>query len=276
VADGLRRGQRFGLIASSDHGHGAAYVGAYAERLDRESVFDALYQRRVFAATQRGIVVDVRIGDVFMGGETVLDGPVEIDAYAKGYGELARIEVVRNGEVVHTVLPDLALPAGWLAVPVRVEWGQSHETTDWSGTVSIEDGEVLQTPYWSPEITEVQRQRVSWVNTTKSFGEPYGAQRGGVEFTLTGPADATVVLKTRQGELTTTLGDLDGRVVDVPVKGPGRMRLQPGVGGLTSLGDAEQRFRWTDPSGRPGWYYVRVYQTDGEMAWSSPIWVDAR
>jgi hypothetical protein len=274
VADGLRRGQRFGLIASSDHGHGAAYVGAYAERLDRESVFDALYQRRVFAATQRGIVVDVRIGDVFMGGETELPGPVELDAYAKGYGELARIEVVRNGHVVHTVLPELDLPAGWLAVPVRVEWGMSHETTDWGGSVTIEDGEVLQTPYWSPEITEAQCQRVSWVNTTKSFGEPYGAQRGGVEFTLMGPTAATVVLKTRQGDLTTTLGDLDGRVVDVPVKGPGRMRLQPGVGGLTGLGGAEQRFRWTDPSGQSGWYYVRVYQTDGEMAWSSPIWVD--
>jgi len=41
-----RRGHRFGLIASSDHGHGASYVGAYAERLDRAAVFDALRQRR--------------------------------------------------------------------------------------------------------------------------------------------------------------------------------------------------------------------------------------
>jgi hypothetical protein len=228
----------------------------------------------VFAATQRGIVVDVRIGDVFMGGETELSGPVELEAFAKGYGELARIEVVRNGQVVHSVVPDLDLPSGWLAVPVRIEWGMSHETTDWSGSLTVQDGEVLQTPYWSPEITEVQRQRICWTNTTKSFGEPYGAQRGGIEVTLTGPADAVVVVTTLQGELTTTLGALDGRVVEVPVKGPGRLRLQPGVGGLTGLGVAEQRLRWTDPSGRPGWYYTRVYQIDGEMAWSSPIWVD--
>src|SRR5262249_10606072 len=143
VLDGLRRGQRFGLIASSDHGHGASYVGAYAERLDRESVFDALYRRRVFAATQRGVVVDVRVGAVFMGGEAELAGPVELEAYAQGYGQLARIDIVRNGQLAHSVLPDLELPRGWIAVPLRVEWGQSPVTTDWGGSIRIDSGEVL-------------------------------------------------------------------------------------------------------------------------------------
>ena len=32
-SDGLRGGHRFGLIASSDHGNGASYVGAYAAEL---------------------------------------------------------------------------------------------------------------------------------------------------------------------------------------------------------------------------------------------------
>jgi len=29
---------------------------------------------------------------------------------------------------------------------------------------------------------------------------------------------------------------------------------------------------------QPGqhWYYVRVEQEDGELAWSSPIWIDQR
>ena len=40
VVDGLARGRRYGLIASTDHGHGATYVGAYAESLDRASVFE--------------------------------------------------------------------------------------------------------------------------------------------------------------------------------------------------------------------------------------------
>jgi hypothetical protein len=274
VLDGLRRGHRFGLIASSDHGYGASYVGAYAEGLDRASVFDALYNRRVFAATQRDIVVDFRVGGVFMGGEATLTGPVEIEAYARGYGELARIDVVRNGEVVHSVLPEWELPVGWIAVPVRVEWGLGSETTDWSGSLTVHGGEVLQTPYWSPEITDAGRDGISWAAVTKTFGEPYGSQRGGVELTLIGPPDAVVTVKTRNGELETSLGAALGEVVEGPVVGSGRLRLQPAVGGLLPLGGSERRIRWSDSSGEPGWYYLRVYQTDGEMAWSSPVWVD--
>ncbi|MDQ3404934.1 MAG: DUF3604 domain-containing protein [Actinomycetota bacterium] len=274
VLDGLRRDHRFGLIASSDHGYGAAYVGAYAQGLDRSSVFDALYERRVFGATQRDIVVDFRMGDVFMGDQTVLSGPVDIEVYARGYGELSRIDVVRNGTVVHRVSPDLDLKPGWIAAPVRVEWGLGSETTDWSGALSIDGGEVVQTPYWSPEITEAASHRVAWTASTKTFGEPYGSQRGGVELTLVGPPDAVVTVTTRNGELSTVLGAIEGGIVEGTVTGTGRLRIQPAVGGLMPLGCAERRVHYRDTSGEPGWYYVRVYQTDGEMAWSSPIWVD--
>ena len=70
VADGLRQGHRFGLISSSDHGNGASYVGAFAERaVSRESIFAALHDRRTIAATTRDIVVDFRLNDCFMGAE---------------------------------------------------------------------------------------------------------------------------------------------------------------------------------------------------------------
>jgi len=40
---------------------------------------------------------------------------------------------------------------------------------------------------------------------------------------------------------------------------------------------AESRFHWEDPAPRkgetPSYYYVRVLQKDGQMAWASPIWV---
>ena len=50
-------------------------------------------------------------------------------------------------------------------------------------------------------------------------------------------------------------------------------RIQPGVGGLTSLGSTSVDVEWTDDSRQAAFYYVRVYLVDGEMAWSSPIWV---
>jgi hypothetical protein len=43
---------------------------------------------------------------------------------------------------------------------------------------------------------------------------------------------------------------------------------------------AAVEFQWTDDDrGRPAglsWYYVRAIQTDGELAWASPMWVHTR
>jgi len=38
---------------------------------------------------------------------------------------------------------------------------------------------------------------------------------------------------------------------------------------------ASARFTFEDADSKPGesWYYVRVQQSDGQMAWSSPLWI---
>ncbi len=43
--------------------------------------------------------------------------------------------------------------------------------------------------------------------------------------------------------------------------------LYPDLQGDYELIDDEDDGRQAD------WYYVRVFETNGEMAWSSPIWV---
>ena len=47
--------------------------------------------------------------------------------------------------------------------------------------------------------------------------------------------------------------------------------LAPAPGGAEAV-----EFSFTDPSPRPGInpYWLRVVQTDGEMAWTSPVFVD--
>jgi len=43
-------------------------------------------------------------------------------------------------------------------------------------------------------------------------------------------------------------------------------------------GSAEAEFEYLDNEAESGdhWYYVRVEQADGELAWSSPIWISQR
>ena len=278
VLDGLLRGHRFGLIASSDHGHGASYVGAYATGLDRASVFDALHSRRTFAATTRDVVLDVSLtaGDhdpVFMGEEVDADGPRTLRVRAQGYAEVARVEVVRNGEVVHVTAPPLERPQAWLAVPVRLEWGESDLTTVWDGRAEVLGGEVVQAPFWSPAVTAVSSTAISWADTTTSFGELYGAQRGDVEFTVVGPPDAVLSVRLEGRAADLRLADLVAQPVHVVPGGRGVFRVQPGVGALTGLGSRSVEVEYTDTVSGPAFYYVRSYLVDGEMAWSSPIWV---
>ncbi len=294
--DGLMRGYRFGFVASSDHGHGASYVGAYAPSLDRAEVFDALHSRRTFAATTRDVSLAVWLrgsdsGEALMGEEAQILGARTVSVHASGYTDLARVEILRDGQVVHVVSPSVT-GAGEIAVGMRVEWGEAEGTTVWDGTLRMVDAygdaaRILSTPFWGPAVFAVNDTAVSWRATTRSFGEPYGAQRGDVEVTLVGLPSAVVEVSIGERSVQLTLGEIlerlarDGRVdIPGPAGAHGRAGLQPSVGGLTSLGVRELAFDWTDHDlDRAGasdvatFYYVRAYLVDGEMAWSSPNWL---
>jgi hypothetical protein len=214
-----------------------------------------------------------------LGEEVAHDGPRTFTVYAEGYAEVARVDLLRDGEVVHVAEPDLPRPDGHLAVPLRLEWGGADVTTRWDGRLTVHGGEVVQTPYWSPDITHVSASEVAWACTTYSFGETYGSQRGGVELTVVGPPEAVVSLDVDGAATEVSLADLARTPVhDVPVP-RGHLRIQPGIGGLVGLGTRSVDVTWTDPeppTGRTAFYYARVFLVDGEMAWSSPIWVTPR
>ncbi|MGB5951990.1 MAG: DUF3604 domain-containing protein [Ornithinimicrobium sp.] len=292
TVDGLLRGHRFGFVGSSDHGHGASYVGAWARSLERGEVFEALQARRTFAASTRDVALDVRLtgskgGEAFMGEEAQIMGTPTLHIRATGYADLARLDVVRDGVLVHQMSPEVAEP-GEIAIGMRVEWGKGEGETVWDGTVSINGGRVLATPWWSPDVVAVDEHHVAWQNSTYSFGEPYGAQRGDVEMTLVGPPTARVHVEMGPRSLVTTLAAIEaafagGQTLDIP--GPpdvlGAAAVQRSVGGLTTLGAREVEMSWVDQNfdpeehqGMATFYYVRAYLIDGEMAWSSPIWVE--
>ena len=273
VVDGLLRGHKFGLIASSDHGHGASYVGAFSESLDRSAVFDALHARRTFAATTRDVVIDLRMGETFLGEDVATDGPRKFSLIAQGYTDIARVDLLKNGEVVFATDPVPGLRADWLCVPLRLEWGASTETTTWDGVLRVRGGEVVQTPFWSPAVTVVSGSEVAWVDRTKNLGETYGSQRGGIELSVIGPPEAVVTVTLSGRHLDVTLGELAADPYRVVPGSPGVMRLQAGIGGLRSLGSTRVEASWTDTAREPAFYYARAFLVDGEMAWASPIWV---
>lgn len=273
VQDGLAQGHRFGLIASSDHGNGASYVGAFAEELSRESVFAALRERRTIAATTRDIALDFRLNGSFMGSEAAPCEQAVVELAASAYRDIARVDLVCNGAVVHTLEPEIPLTHNEIAVPVRVEWTAGETSvTDWRGRLAIDGGRVLQTTYWSPEIVDVSPSQVAWAAETRNFNSQYGAQRGGVEMTLVGSPDATVTVATASMSGHAPLAAIRAGVLLAESR-QGRLALKEGTGGLGSLGTRELTLSVEKPVAGPSWFYPRVILEDGEMAWASPVWV---
>ncbi len=123
--DALRRGQRYGVLASSDghdghpgnaqspwvkHHHlfhfcGSGLAAVLAPELTRAAVFDALYARRCYATTGVPIVLDVTVCDAVMGSELPALAPgrsPRIRVSCTGTNGLDHLRIVKNGQIVHS------------------------------------------------------------------------------------------------------------------------------------------------------------------------------
>ena len=99
----LARGLELGFIASSDH-HSmmGGYAGVFAEEKTREAIFGALHARHTFGATDRiALFVDTDAGGMMGDGVSARER-IGLRVVARGTGPIARLVVIRDGEVAAT------------------------------------------------------------------------------------------------------------------------------------------------------------------------------
>jgi hypothetical protein len=107
VSKALDKGYRLGFQASSDHiSTHVSYACVLAEDFTRKGLVEAMKQRHSYAATDN-IILDVRLGGNVMGDEVRGLKP-RFDVVVIGTGPLDRVEVLRNGEVMHVERPGKA------------------------------------------------------------------------------------------------------------------------------------------------------------------------
>jgi hypothetical protein len=105
VSLALAKGYRLGFQASSDHiSTHVSYACVVAEKFSRQGLIDAIKKRHTYAATDN-IVLDVRMGALGIMGDEVRTDKPGLDVTVLGTGPLDRVEVLRDGEVVHTETP---------------------------------------------------------------------------------------------------------------------------------------------------------------------------
>ena len=130
----LEKGYRIGIMASTDNHSGNAGYGirridrevgeagplysrfspdekgtslmaVYAGALDRDSVFQAIYQRRTYATTGERIVLDFRVNGEPMGGVIRAGADPVIRVAAIGTDALKAVRIVKTGKILHTFDP---------------------------------------------------------------------------------------------------------------------------------------------------------------------------
>jgi hypothetical protein len=147
----LLRGNQFGIYANSDNHEGrpglTGLTAVYAPELTREAIFDAIKKRRCYGTTNARIILDFHVNGHFMGERCVANDRAKISGEVHGTDKLEKVEIIRDGRVIHTVTPDskdcqiefedtMVPPAGTCFYYLRVTQRDQHMA--WSSPVWVD------------------------------------------------------------------------------------------------------------------------------------------
>lgn len=299
----LAHGQRFGVIASTDDHLG--YPGAWGEGLaavlapdlSRKAILEALFDRRTYAVTGDRIALRFTLNGNVMGRELPFTKERRIRVSVTGWDQVDRVEVLKNNRVIHRSYPmdKVTGSSSWAkSVLARFEYGWGPwpalgitRTCDWDFTCRVEGGYLDAThPCFLAGPLEEERRdaiveqtghsvRVRSFTALRQQLEDRSQKaivlkmRGGPETKLT----VTTVQPTKQ-TLTMKFADLaESSEVLYTGEFPRESAL---LNRIVFQENYETSFEVEDTGSgaQADWYYVRVIQANGQLAWSSPIWVE--
>ena len=299
-----QQGTQVGVVASTDDhlGYPGAYgeglVAVYAGTLTRESIMEALKARRTYGVSGDRIELGFRLNDRWMGQTIPATSARNIHVKVKGKDVIDRVEVLRNNEVIHRDHP-IDRPPGassWKRpVLCRIEfgwgpWGDLNmaRVCDWRFKIVVNDGRILNaTPcFQSGPFDEERRNRIATIDDRSCEVVSYTSRMQAYEERAT-----NAVILEIQGDPKTQL--------KIAAFQPARMTVAKSLGELAECSDSIFTGPFTSESillhriafsenystefslvdkrkaDRTDWYYVRVVQSNGSLAWSSPIWLEA-
>lgn len=300
----LAQGHRVGVIASTDDHLG--YPGAWGEglaavlapELSREALFDALRSRRTYAVTGDRIRLDFTLDGKPMGQELPFRRERTLQVGVTGWDQVDRVEILKNNRVVHRDFPMDRVPRreswnGPLLVRFEYGWGPwpvlgIGRTADWDIQIELQGGtlEEVQTGFQSGPLDEERWDRVVEQTERSVRVHSFTALRQQFE----DRSQKSVVLRLRgtpETRLTVSLQAPAQQTLTVP------LRELAESGETLFTGDfpkesallhrlvfsehSQTSFRFEDEGdgSRTDWYYLRVVQANEQLAWSSPIWVEA-
>jgi hypothetical protein len=279
-----------GIMCNSDghkgrpgaEGPGAGQFGIYggltcilAKSLTRASIFEALKERRCYGTTGPRMDLRFEVDGAPMGSVLSARPRARVEGSVTGTAPIEALVLYRGKRVEHVFRPE-AFANATSSKRVRLMWGGARirgrgRRAVWDGRVEVEGARILRA-------------------RTVAFDSP----ADGIE----SDGESAVILRSR------TTGDVDGLDLWLNQAEQGRVTLHTGIGQVSvdlSQLDVEgvtERFGGLDLHARVARYpenprdrtlafsvevelpgdertplFVKAIQTDGEMAWSSPVYL---
>ncbi len=303
IAPQLTKEMRFGFVASSDNhrGYPGAYgegvVGVWARELTRQSIFEAIRARRTYAATGDRIALEVTLNGQPMGSEVPATADRQIDVRVEGQDSIAMVELVRNGRVIERHFPEdyadetVKLP-GRSKCRIQYGWGpwaalDLGRTCLWDMTVKLDGGRIVRALpcFQSGPYEEDMRDRLRAVSENELHLESFTSRVNcyaedptkAVVCELDGGPDSVLTVKLSKPVEQTVRAKLADLIEDNVVTFTGVFTSESYIiQRLVGPSEFSTQVRWKDRRANHSeadWYYVRVTQHNGQIAWSSPIWV---
>jgi len=297
---GLALGKKLGVVCSTDDhfGYPGAYgeglAAVYAEEKTRASIWEALWARRTYGVTGDRIELTFTINDAAMGSILPRTSDRHIEVGVRGWDDIAMVEIVKNNRVLHRHFPedaaDLERPfSGPVLCRIEFGWGPwaalgIPRVADWVMTARLEGGRFgrYMPCFQSGPMDEERRNKVlefgddvcRWQSYTSRAGCFAETPTNAVVFEIEGGPDAALNLELESPSTKSfryRLGDLMTSseiefTADFPCESLLIHRLVPETMYAT-------RMEIHDKGTTDDFYYVRVTQANGQMAWSSPIWI---
>jgi hypothetical protein len=105
VANAWTKGYKLGIITSSDHNSThISYALVYTDDPSRQGVLNAIRKRHTYGAMDN-IILDVRMGEHFMGDEFALAAAQPLRVHVKGTRAIARVDIIKDNKVIYSTQP---------------------------------------------------------------------------------------------------------------------------------------------------------------------------
>lgn len=310
--DAFDQGYRVGILANSDghkgrHGAshpGASLFGAYgglscilSKDLTRQSVFEALRNRKHYATTGNRTYLDLQVvapggaelfsDDPLMGGTVVRREAIlsmgDIARYAGASANLRlnvqtsspieRVDVLNGTEIVHTIIPEFDEKRSHR---IRILWEGSEyrgrgRQTIWDGSLEVRSNaikRVIPINWWNLDkpLTMTDPQHMNWEYlTTGGYG--------GIEIWLDQANAGMLILDTALVKATVEIDQIGRNEITFEAGGLSRRIKLFRLPEHNSMDEISREVEIPIRKGQDNPLYVRVRTEDGHLCWSSPVYL---